>query len=100
MVDSHIAVAFDGWQRTIVAGTAGLIAANFPKLVETYAAHPLVAALGVYEAESGHINVDALYNAFVPNMGAEKIPIVIPKLGTIKFGREEFDLLYRYIREA
>lgn len=100
MVDSHIAVAFEGWQRAIVAGSAALIAANFPKLVETYAAHPFVEALGVYEAKSGNIDVDTLYSAFVPTMGSDKIPISIPKIGTIKLGREEFDLFYRYIKEA
>lgn len=100
LVDSHIAVAFEGWQRAVVAGAAGLLAANFPNLVKTYASHPMVAALGVYDAATGFVNVDAVYNAFVPQLGAEKIPLTIPKLGTIKLGKEEFDALLRYIKEA
>ena len=100
MVDNHIAVAFDGWQRAIVAGAAGLLAANFPKIVKTYAEHPLVAALGVYNAETGQIDIDSLYNAFVPKMGEDKLPISIPKIGTIKLGKEEFDILRQYIKEA
>jgi hypothetical protein len=100
MVDNHIAVAFDGWQRAIIAGAAGLLAANFPKIVKTYAEHPLVAALGVYNAETGQIDIDSLYNAFVPKMGEDKLPISIPKIGTIKLGKEEFDILRQYIKEA
>lgn len=99
-VDGHIAGAFEGWQRAIVAGTAGLLAANFPKLAKTYAGHPVVAALGVYDPETGFIDIDSVYNAFVPQLGMDKVPITIPKVGTIKLGTEEFDALRRYIKEA
>ena len=100
MVDTQIAVAFDGWQKAIVAGTAGLLAANFPKMVKTYASNPLVAALGVYDPETGDIDIDMLYNAFVPALNGDKLPISIPKIGTIKLGKEEFDILRQYIKEA
>lgn len=99
-VDGHIAGAFEGWQRAVVAGAAGLLAANFPKLVKTYASNPMVAALGVYDPETGFIDIDSVYNAFVPQLGMDKIPITIPKVGTIKLGTEEFDALRRYIKEA
>lgn len=99
-VDGHITAAFDGWQRAIVGGAAGLLAANLPKLVKTYGSHPVVAALGVYDAETGRIDIDSLYNAFVPQLGMDKIPVNIPKVGTIKLGRDEFDALLRYIKEA
>ena len=99
-VDGHVAAAFDGWQRAIVGGAAGLLAANFPKLVKTYGGHPMVAALGVWDAETGRIDIDSLYNAFVPQLGMDKIPVTIPKVGTIKLCRDEFDALLRYIKEA
>ena len=57
-------------------------------------------ATGLYDPTTGHVDIDAAYNAFVPKMGEEKIPISIPKLGTIKLGRAEFDCLRRYIMEA
>lgn len=41
-----------------------------------------------------------VYNAFVPKLGSEKIPIAIPKIGTIKMGQPEIDVLMRYIKEA
>lgn len=99
-VDGHIAVAFEGWQKAVVAGAAGLLAANFPKLMKTYSNHPIVSALGVYDPETGYVDVDSLYNAFVPHLGADKIPLTIPKIGIIKIGREEFDALLHYIKEA
>ena len=60
----------------------------------------MVAALGVYNPEAGTIDIDKLYQAFVPHMGADKIPVTIPKIGTIKLGRDEIDALVRYIKEA
>ena len=76
-VDNEVAAAFEGWQKTVVAGAAGLMAANLPNLVKTYGSHPIVVIMGVYDANSGNINIDALYNAFVPKMGTDKIPIAI-----------------------
>ena len=99
-VDGHLAGAFTGWQKALVVGGSTLLAANMPNLVKVYGAHPMIAALGVYNAEAGTIDVDALYNAFVPHMGTDKIPITVPKVGTIKLGKEELDALYRYIKEA
>ena len=99
-VDNEVAVAFSGWQGAVVAGCAGLLASNMPNLVSVYASHPIVAALGIYDPQSGCINLDALYNAFVPKLGQDKIPITIPKIGTIKIGQPEIDVLMRYIKEA
>lgn len=99
-VDNQIVTAFDGWQKVVVSGFAGLMAANLPKIMAMYADNPFVVATGLYDPTSGHVDIDAAYNAFVPKMGEEKIPISIPKLGTIKLGRAEFDCLRRYIMEA
>ena len=99
-VDNEVAAAFGGWQKAVLAGTAGLLAANLPNLVKIYGAHPFVAALGIYDANSGTVNIDALYNAIVPKLGAEKIPLTIPKIGTIRMGQPEIDMLMRYIKEV
>lgn len=99
-VDNEVAAAFGGWQKAIVAGAAGLLAANLPNLIKVYGDYPFVAALGLYDANSGAVNVDALYNAIVPKLGTEKIPLTIPKIGTIKMGQNEIDTLMRYIKEA
>lgn len=99
-VDNEVAAVFTGWQKAVVAGAAGLLASNFPNIVKTYAGHPVVAALGIYDPQSNSVNIDALYNAFVPKLGTEKIPIAIPKIGTIKMGQPEIDALMRYIKEA
>ena len=46
-VDAEVAVAFNGWQKAVVAGGAGLLASNFPNLLNVYASHPIVAAIGI-----------------------------------------------------
>ena len=33
-IDSHIAGAFEGWQKAVVVGGATLLAANLPNLVK------------------------------------------------------------------
>ncbi len=99
-VDNEVAVAFTGWQKAVVAGAAGLLAANFPNLVKVYGSHPFVAALGVYDPNANAVNVDAVYHAFVPKLGTDKIPLTIPKIGTIKMGQPEIDTLMRYIKEV
>lgn len=104
-VDNHVAGAYTGIDKAIALGGTALLAANLPNILKLYGTHPAIVALGIYNAETGFIDIDALYNAFVPHMGAEKIPITIPKmgkidLGTIKLGKEEIDALVRYIKEA
>lgn len=99
-IDNDVAGAFEGWQKAVVIGGATLLAANLPKLAVAYGWHPMIAALGVYNAEAGTIDIDSLYRAFVPNLGADKIPIVLPRIGTIKMGKEEIDRLVKYIKEA
>ena len=99
-IDTQVAGAFTGWQKAVVIGGATLLAANFPNLAVTYSAHPMVSVLGVYHPEDNTVDIDALYNAFVPNMGTDKLPLTIPKIGTIKLGKDEIDILCRYIKEA
>lgn len=104
-VDNHVAGAYSGIEKALVLGGTTLLAANFPNIIKMYGSHPMVAALGVYNEAAGSIDIDALYNAFVPHIGAEKIPLELPRmgkidLGTIKIGKEEIDTLVRYIKEA
>lgn len=104
-VDNHVAGVYSGIEKAIVLGGATLIAAGIPNLIKTYADHPFVSALGLYDPNTGTIDVESVYNAFVPHMNGEKIPISLPKigkveLGTIKLGKEEIDCLMRYIKEA
>jgi len=99
-VDQDIAPAFSGGERILVSGAAGLLIANSGKLVAQYATHPMVAALGVVDAQSGDIDVDSLYQAFAPKFGNEKIPLKIPVVGTIRIGKAEVDRFYQYVKEA
>ena len=99
-IDNHIAGAYEGWQKAVVVGGATLLTANLSNLVKTYGSNPMVAAMGIYNPEAGTVDIDALYNAFVPNLGTEKIPVTIPRIATLKLGKEDLDILCRYIKEA
>lgn len=99
-IDQDVSGAFEGWQKAVVIGGSTLLAANFPRLAEMYGAHPMISALGIYNREAGTVDIDNLYKAFVPHLGGEKFPISLPKIGTIKLGKEEIDILMRYIKEA
>ena len=99
-IDNHIAGAFEGWQKAVVVGGATLLTANLSNLVKTYGSNPMVAAMGIYNQEAGTVDIDALYNAFVPNLGTDKIPVTIPRIATLKLGKEDIDILCRYIKEA
>lgn len=99
-VDRDLSGAFEGWQKAVVIGGATLLAKNFQKIAQVYGSQPMIAALGVYNAGTGTIDIDALYDAFVPNLGASKVPITLPAIGTVKLGKEELDLLVKYIKEA
>lgn len=99
-VDNHLSGAFEGWQKAVVIGGSTLLAANMPQIISVYGATPFVAALGVYNADAGTVDIDAIYRAFIPNMGSDKIPISIPRIGTIRLGKEDIDILIKYIKEA
>lgn len=97
-VDNELVPAFAGAEKILVGGAAALLIANLENIVKQYAANPMVAMLGVYK--DGNIDVDAMYQAFAPRFGADKIPVKIPMVGTIKIGKAEIDKIYQYIKEA
>lgn len=99
-IDTNLSQSFQGWQKALVVGGSTLIVANLPNLIGTYANHPVVAALGVHNPQAGTIDLDKLYQAFMPHLGGDKIPLTVPGVGTIKMGRDEIDALMRYIKEA
>ena len=99
-IDNDVSGAFEGWQKAVVVGGATLLAANFPRLAEMYGAHPMISALGIYNREAGTVDIDNLYKAFVPHLGDNKIPVTLPKIGTVKIGKDEIDRIVKYIKEA
>ena len=63
--------------------------------------YPVAVTLGLYDAANNQVDIDALYQAVTPYIGAEALPLKIPMLGiTVKIGKQEIDTLYRYIKEA
>ena len=41
-----------------------------------------------------------LTDGICEELGCDKIPVVVPKVGVIKIGKEEIDLIVKYIKEA
>ena len=99
-IDNELLPAFEGWKRVLVGGGAALALKNLPNIAEAYGGHPLVAALGVYNAQNHTIDVDALAAAFLPRLGADSIPVVIPGGITVRLGKADFEKIIRYIQEA
>lgn len=104
-VDNHVAGVYSGIEKAVILGGAALLSSSLPNLMKQYGQSGVIGALGLWDIDSGFVDIDALYNAFIPHIGTEKIPIKLPKigaidLGTIKLGREEMEALFRYIKEA
>lgn len=99
-VDQELVPAVSAGEKILVAGAAALLLSKMENFVQQYAAHPIVAAMGVYDMQNHDVDVDALYQAFAPQFGNEKLPIKVPVIGTIKIGKAEVDKLYQYIKEA
>ena len=100
-IDQDVISRLSGWEKVVIGGGGGLIAAKLPQVLEKYLEHPVVSALGVYDPQSGEIDLDAVYEAVRPYIGAEPIPVKIPLVGiTLKLTQREIDSLYDYIKEA
>lgn len=100
-IDRNIAPNLSGWDKVLVAGTAGILTAKLPTIISQYSSNPVVKALGVYDAENAMVDVDALYKAAKPYIGAEPLPVKIPVIGiTLKIGKQDIDTLYAYIQEG
>ncbi len=61
--------------------------------------HPAVQMMGVMDAD-GNIDLDRLYNAARPRVDGQKLPVMVPIIGELRFDVSDFDKLYRYIQEA
>ena len=99
-IDNELIPAFSGRQKVLIGGGAGLLLKNLPQSIAALAQHPMVAALGVYNAQNGTVDIDGLASAFLPQMGTDALPITIPGGVTVRLARADFDKLIRYIKEA
>lgn len=98
-IDREIAPSLSGWDRVLVAGGGTLLTAKLPELAAQYAQKPIFAAMGILDAESGAVDVEAVYAAAKPYLN-EPLPVKVPMMGiTLKIGKKELDTLYAYIRE-
>ena len=100
-IDREIAPSLSGWDRVLVAGAGGLLTSKLPNIIAQYADNPMLKAMEIYDQEHGMVDVDAIYAAAKPYIGAEPMPVKIPVVKmTMKIGKKELDTLYKYIQEG
>lgn len=104
-VEREIAPNLSTMEKIIVGGAINLVAGKLPALIDKYAGNKFFTAIDIYNAEQGSIDLDALYNAVKPYIGAESIPVPVrvPVVGVdlnLKFTQRDTDSLYRHIKEA
>lgn len=104
-VEREIAPNLSMLEKIVVGGAINLVSGKLPTFIDKYAGNQFFAALELYDKEQGRIDIDALYNAVKPYLGAEAIPVPVklPGIGidlNLKFTQRDVDSLYRYIKEA
>lgn len=100
-IDSEVVPRLSAVEKVVVGGGAGLLTAKLPEVLKKCSDNKMISTLGIYDAEHGEIDIDALYNAVKPYIGADPIPVKIPFVGiTLKFTQREIDTLYQFIKEA
>lgn len=100
-IDAEVIPRLSAMEKLVVGGGAGLITAKLPAVIAGYADNKFVSALGLYDAENGEIDLDALYNAVKPYITTDPIPVTVPFVGIkLKFTQREIEMLYKYIKEA
>lgn len=100
-VDREIAPRLTITERCLVGTGAALLASKIPDLLKAYADHPVLKAMGVVDLENGLVDVNAVYDAALPYIGPDPIPLNIPIVGlSLKLGKSEVETLYKYIMEV
>jgi hypothetical protein len=104
-VDNYVATSYSGLEKAVILGGATILSAGLPKILKNYTSTGIVSSLEIYNPDTGMVDIDSLYNAFMPHIGNEKIPIKLARLGsmdlgTIKLGKDEIDVLIKYIKES
>lgn len=104
-VEKEIAPNLSMMEKIVVGGAINLVSGKLPTLIDKYADNKFFTALEIYDKEQEKLDIEALYNAIKPYLGAEAIPVPVkvPGIGVdlnLKFTQRDVDTLYRYIKEA
>lgn len=100
-IDREVVPSLSIVEKVAVGGGVGLVAAKLPEILNLYVDHKAVSVLNLYDREHREIDLDAVYNAIKPYVGADPIPVSVPFIGLkLKFTQREIDALYRYIKEV
>ncbi|MBP3699311.1 MAG: hypothetical protein J6J01_07545 [Oscillospiraceae bacterium] len=100
-IEKEIVPQLTGFEKIVVGAGGGLLTAKLPELMDKIADHPMLSVLDIYNKKTGEMDIDAIYNAVEPYIGAEPFSLKVPVVGiTMKMGRQEIRELYDYIKRA
>jgi hypothetical protein len=86
----------DVGSRVAIGGTAALAVSALPKMADIYKDR-----LELMNVRQGALyDIDAAYNAYVPFLAGDKLPLTLPIVGRIQLSKEDFDKLLKHIKEA
>lgn len=100
-IDRDIAPSLSGWDKVVIGGGGALLVSKLPTMAAQFAQKPVIAAMDIYDPNTGNVDVDALYEAARPYMGTDTMPVKIPMMGiTMRIGKKDIDNLISYIKEG
>ena len=94
-----------GLAKVAIGTAAGVLVQRMGRLIETYTDNPMLAALGVVDAEH-NVDLDLLMPEIKKNFPDEGVRITVPnpltgaELVAMTFKREDIDRLHQYIMQG
>lgn len=95
-VDQELTAGMEGLAKFGVQTIAGVYIAKLDTLAQQWAAHPMVAPLGIIK--DGYIDIDVLYNEAAKHM-SDPLPVQTP-IGTWHFTKDDLAKLCDMIKRA
>ena len=99
-VEHELLPKIPGWQGVVFGAAVGMALSKSDKLIVNLAQNPIVAMLGVIDANDGS-DIDALRDEFAAQARrVGSIKIDMSPLGVISLGESDINRLYQYIKEV
>lgn len=87
-----------GWKAWAVGATASLAASRADTLIDKLSQHPFVQTLGLMDGEN--IDIDVIYTELRKQAQKGTATVDIPLVGSVTFGVQDVETLYRRIMGA
>ena len=98
-IDNEIISQLSGNQKILLGIGTGIALRKGNNLFNELKENSIVQMLGLID-ESGHIDIETLYEEAKKQVEKETIRIDIPLVGTLKLNGEDIEKLYGYIKNS